>query len=779
MHKSKSYTNLEMLNKETSNLLKQSVKNIDSYTHVRGESIYVDDVNVREGTLYGVVFDSPKAHGKIKNIDYSEAEKLQGVERIFTYKDIPGENQIGGIIPDEPLFAENEVHFYGQPIALIIAESEFIARQARRLIIIDVEEFPVITTCKEAKEKGSFINAPRSFSLGNTENVFQHCEHIFEGETFSNGQEHLYIEAQGSYAEPLENGNIKITSSTQGPTAVQKTTAKVLGLAMHKIEVDVTRLGGGFGGKEDQATPWAVMAALATYHLNQSVKLILNRHDDLRMTGKRHPYESTYKIGLDKDLKILAYEVEFLQNSGAAADLSPAIAERTLFHATNSYYIENVKTTVLSCKTNLPPNTAFRGFGGPQGMFVIESAIAKVADELGVSAHKIQEINLLQENDVFSYGQIATQVEAQNSWFSAKQHFNLKQLKSDIKTFNKNNHNFKKGLALMPITFGISFTNTPMNHARALVHIYLDGSVGISTAAVEMGQGVNTKLLQIAAQVFSINPKKVKIETTNTTRVANTSPSAASSTADLNGKALFKACTALLDRLKIVASEELNTSKKFIKIKDEIVCVNGEKSNLSWNELIAKTMLKRVALTENAHYATPIIHFDKTKEKGHPFAYHVYGTAIVTTTVDCTRGTYVFDSVKIVHDYGKSMNKGIDLGQVEGALVQGIGWMTMEEITYGEDGRLLSNALSTYKIPDIFSVAKIIDVVPLETEGNDMAILKSKAVGEPPLMYGIGAYFAIQNAIKAFNPNYKLKFHAPMTPEKVLMSLYEENIEHR
>ena len=772
MHKNKSHSELESRLDAVTKDLKASVKNMDSYTHLRGESIYVDDVNVREGTFYGVVFDAPKAHGKIKHIDYSKAEAFEGVERIFTYKDIPGENQIGGIFPDEPLFAENEVHFCGMPIALIVAESEFIARQARRLITIDIEELPIITTAKEAKEKGSFINAPRSFSLGNTDEALKKCDYIFEGETFSNGQEHLYIETQGAYAEPLENGNIKITSSTQGPTAVQKTAAKVLGLPMHKIEIDVTRLGGGFGGKEDQASPWAVMAALATYHLKQSVKLVLNRHDDLRMTGKRHPYESTYKIGLSKDLKILAYSVEFLQNSGAAADLSPAIAERTLFHATNSYYIPNVSSTVHSCKTNLPPNTAFRGFGGPQGMFVIESAIAKAASEIGVSANKIQEANLLLENNVFSYGQIAMQVEAKNTWESAKSLFNLNQIEKNIDDFNAVNNHFKKGFALMPIAFGISFTNTPMNHARALVHIYQDGSVGISTAAVEMGQGVNTKMLQIAAQVFSIDSKKIKIESTNTTRVANTSPSAASSTADLNGKALLKACNALLSRLKDVVSEDFDVSKSDIELKNECVYVNTNKLDLSWEALIAKAMLKRVALTENAHYATPIIHFDKTKEKGHPFAYHVYGTAIISTTVDCIRGTYVFDDVKIVHDYGKSMSKGIDLGQVEGALVQGIGWMTMEDIAYNEEGRLLSNALSTYKVPDLFSVPKNVAIIPVETKGNDMAILKSKAVGEPPLMYGIGAYFAIQNAIKTFNPNYKLKFHAPMTPEKVLMGLY-------
>ena len=757
-----------------SKALKQSIKNLDSYTHVRGESLYVDDVNIRQGTFHAVVFDSPKAHGIIKHVDYSKAEALEGVERIFTYKDIPGKNQIGGIIPDEPLFAEDEVHFWGMPIALIVAKNEFIARKARQLIAIDIEELPVITTAKAAKSEGQFINTPRTFRLGDTTKAFKDCDYIFEGETFSNGQEHLYIESQGAYAEPLENGNIKITSSTQGPTAVQKTTAQVLGLAMHNIEVDVTRLGGGFGGKEDQATPWAVMAALATYHLNQSVKLVLNRHDDLRMTGKRHPYESTYKIGLNKDLKIIAYEAEFLQNSGAAADLSPAVAERTLFHATNSYFIPHVTTTVFSCKTNLPPNTAFRGFGGPQGMFVIESAIAKAASEIGVTSRQIQEANLLDENDMFPYGQIAKKVEAKNTWNTATSVYNIEALEKDIETFNRANTSFKKGLALMPITFGISFTNTPMNHARALVHIYLDGSIGMSTAAVEMGQGVNTKMMQIAAQVFSIPLTKIKIESTNTTRVANTSPSAASSTADLNGKATLKACLALLERLKLVASEDLNVPKEHIELKAEFVYVNGKKSTLSWTDLISKTMLKRVALSENAHYATPEIHFDKTKEKGHPFAYHVYGTAIITTTVDCTRGTYEFDSVKIVHDYGKSMSEGIDLGQVEGALVQGIGWMTMEEIAYHDDGRLLSNALSTYKVPDIFSVPKHIDVIPVETQGHDLAILKSKAVGEPPLMYGIGAYFALQNAIKAFNPNYNMKFHAPMTPEKVLMSLYEK-----
>ncbi|WP_103072085.1 xanthine dehydrogenase molybdopterin binding subunit [Aquimarina sediminis] len=750
------------------------MRNIDSYGHVRGESLFVDDIIVRQDTLYGLTFDSPIAHGKIKNINYDKAAQVDGVIKIFTHKDINGENQIGGILPDEPLWAEDEVHFMGQPIAFIVAISESIAKKARALITIEIDELPVITTAKEAKEKGSYINAPRSFMLGDTEKAFTNCDYVFEGESFSNGQEHLYLETQGCYAVPMENGNIKITSSTQGPTAVQKIVARVLGVAMHTIEIDVIRLGGGFGGKEDQATPWAVMAAVAVQHLKKPVKYILNRHDDLRMTGKRHPYESTFKIGLTKDLKIKAFDVEFLQNSGAAADLSPAVAERTLFHATNSYFIPNVSSIIRSCKTNLPPNTAFRGFGGPQGMFVIESAIAHAAYKLGVDKSEIQEANLLTEGDEFSYGQIATQVEAKACWRMTKEAFQFDKLQKEVALFNKENTVLKKGLSLMPIAFGISFTNTQMNHARALIHIYQDGSVGVSTGAVEMGQSVNTKMLQITANTLGIHPSKVKLETTNTTRVANTSPSAASSTADLNGNAVLKACSALIKRLTKVAATMLSVEEEIISFKDDKVFVNNNKSDLFWEKVVEQAMSQRVALSENGHYATPVIHFDKTKEKGHPFAYHVYGTAITMVTVDCLRGTYKFDAVKIVHDFGKSMNLGIDIGQVEGALAQGIGWMTMEEIAFNEKGKLLSNTLSSYKVPDIFSVPKEIDIIPLETLGNHMAVLKSKAVGEPPLMYGIGAYFAIQDAVKAFNKNYQPKFHAPFTPEKVLMSLYAD-----
>lgn len=746
--------------------------NIDSYTHVRGESVYLDDIPMTQGTLFAVVFDSPVAHGKIKSLDTAEAVVMAGVVQIFTAVDIPGENQIGGIIPDEELLANTHVHFCGMPIALVVATSDEAARAAVKKIKVEIDPLPIITDPREAKEKGELIIPPRTFQLGNTATAWSQCEYIFEGQTETNGQEHLYIETQGAYAVPQENGAIRIYSSTQGPTAVQRTVARVLNLPMNQVEVDTTRLGGGFGGKEDQATTWAVLCALASYHLKKPVKYSLHRMEDMRMTGKRHPYSSDFKIGLNKELKILAYEATFYQNAGAAADLSPAVMERTLFHCNNTYFIPNVKATAFCCRTNLPPNTAFRGFGGPQGMFVIEAAITKAADALNIPASEIQQKNLLQTGDEFPYGQIAVS-EANECWNKADEQFNINELQKEVNEFNASNKNHKKGLAIMPICFGISFTKTLMNQARSLVHVYTDGSVGVSTGAVEMGQGVNTKMLQVVANVFSIDASKIKINTTNTYRIANTSPTAASATADLNGKATEIACSTILERLKTVAAEELNVAVASIEIKNEFVFAAGKKTDWDWKKLVMAAYVKRISLSEHAHYTPPGIHFDATIEKGHPFAYHVYGTSITTVTVDCIRGIYEVDAVKVVHDFGKSMNTMIDIGQCEGGIVQGIGWMTMEEIVYDKDGKLRSNALSTYKVPDIYSVPKEITIHPLSTEKDNLAIFRSKAVGEPPLMYGIGAYFALRNAVKAFNPATDIAYDAPMTPEKVLMSLYK------
>ena len=747
--------------------------NADAPGHVTGRSIYVDDIPAMEGLLFLKIFDSPVAHGKITMIDFADAEKTEGVIKIFSYKDIPGENQIGGIIADEHLLAESEVHFCGQPILIIAAENEDAAEDALTKIKIEIDPLAVITDPRVAFSQNKILSPSRKVKIGDSVSAFAGCKYVFEGRTETNGQEHLYLETQGAYAYPTEHDSVKIFSSTQGPTQVQRTTARVLGVSMNKIEVDVSRLGGGFGGKEDQASAWAAMTALAAYILKRPAKCILHRMEDMRMTGKRNPYSSDYKIGLDEDYNIIAYEATFYQNGGAAADLSPAILERTLFHCTNSYFIPNVTATAHSCKTNLPPNTAFRGFGGPQGMFVIESAIDHAAKSLGIDASVIQRKNMMDDGHEMPYGQIIKNSEAKNCWDEVISKYDIEAIKKGIDDFNKQNDFIKRGMALMPVCFGISFTNTMMNHARALVHVYSDGSVGVSTGAVEMGQGVNSKMIQVAAKTLGISTDKIKLETTNTTRVANTSPSAASSTADLNGKALLHACNQINERLHSYIRTELASNiESIVEIKDERVYINDEPTVYAWKNLIQQVFMKRINLSAKGHYATPVIHFDKTIEKGHPFAYHVYGTAIITTTVDCIRGTYEIDSAHAVHDAGSSINHLVDLGQCEGGIVQGIGWMTMEEVVYNDEGKLLSNALSTYKIPDIYSVPKDLTVQFLNTEKNNLAILKSKAVGEPPLMYGIGAFFAIRNAVLAFNPESAIKYNAPITPEKVLMGLY-------
>ncbi len=750
------------------------MKNIDSHSHVRGESVYLDDIPVVHGTLYACVFDSPIAHGKLKSIDTRGAENSKGVFRVITAKDLIGANQIGGIVPDEPLLAEGEVHFQGMPIAVVVAESEELARKAAKQIKVQIEELKPVTDPRVAAANGDLIVPPKRFVLGDTANAFSDCVHVFEGKTEQNGQEHLYIETQGAYAVPTENGGLKIYSSTQGPTAVQRAVCRVTGLQMHQVEVDVQRLGGGFGGKEDQANAWAGIVAVATQLTGRPVKYALHRMEDMRMTGKRHPYSSDYKIGLDKDLKIVAYEASFYQNAGASCDLSPPVLERTLFHCTNSYFIPNVTATAYCCRTNLPPNTAFRGFGGPQGMFVIESAIAHAAEKLGVSAGEIQRKNLIEDGDEFPYGQLA-ESDAITSWSQADTKFDFASLQKDADDFNANSKYFRKGVATMPVCFGISFTKTPMNQARSLVHVYTDGSVAVSTGAVEMGQGVNTKMAQVAAKVFGLAIEQIKVHTTNTLRIANTSPTAASAAADLNGKATQIACETIRERLIEVAVPlvEAETAEA-VTLTDGFVYRNGEKTSLSWQTLVIEAHLKRVNLSEHSHYATPGIGFDWSTAKGHPFAYHVYGTAIVGVTVDCLRGRYEVDYVKCCHDFGTSMNTAVDLGQIEGGIVQGLGWVTMEEVVYDEKGKLRSNALSTYKVPDIYSVPKEISVLPLETDLPNLAIFNSKAVGEPPLMYGIGAYFAIRNAVRAFT-DCSPEFDLPFTPERVLMNLYADN----
>ncbi|MCK4806402.1 MAG: molybdopterin-dependent oxidoreductase, partial [Candidatus Aegiribacteria sp.] len=525
------------------------MKHQDALLHVKGSSLFIDDFKLQRDLLHAAVLVSPVSHGEIQKLETGKALSIPGVEVVITAKDIPGENQIGNIIMDEPLLAEKEVHFIGEPVAVVLADSPEKARRAVKAIRLEIKKMSSVVDPRVAFKKGMLIAPPRTFSMGSISDAWDRCDCIVQGRADSGGQEHLYLETQGAFAVPMENGCIRITSGTQGPTFVQKIAARVLSVPMHRIEVDVGRLGGAFGGKEDQATPWAVMAALGVQLTGRPVKLVLNRNEDMTWTGKRHPYSSDFRLGLKKDGTMMAWEVTYYQNGGAASDLSTAILERTLFHSTNAYFIPNVKATGICCRTNLPPNTAFRGFGAPQAMYVLESAIYCASRKMGISPHEIQERNLLKKGDRFPFGMAFEGNEIRRSWKKALGMYRAGNNGKRIREFNNSNVMLKKGISFMPVCFGISFTNISMNQANALVHVYTDGSVGISTGAVEMGQGVNTKITQVAARTFGIDLCRIKVETTNTTRAANTSPTAASSAADMNGNAVRIACGNILKRL--------------------------------------------------------------------------------------------------------------------------------------------------------------------------------------------------------------------------------------
>nr|VFJ99244.1 MAG: xanthine dehydrogenase large subunit [Candidatus Kentron sp. H] len=751
------------------------MRNIDAELHARGRTQFVDDLLAPEGTLHAAVFSSPIAHGEITKLDSSAAERMEGIHAVFTAKDIPGENQIGNIIPDEPLLASGKVAYAGQPIAIVVGESAEIARAAARKIAIEFQERPAIFDTRQAHAEGELIVPPRTFALGNVDEAWRECHVVVEGTAETGGQEHLYLETQGAFAWPTESDGLKVVSATQAPKSVQSVIGRVVNLPMHQVEVDVLRLGGGFGGKEEQATPWAAMAALAASRLKRPVKLILLRDEDMRMTGKRHPYSSDFKIGLTREGKILAYQVTYYQNAGAFSDLSPSVLGRTLLHSTNSYFIPNVRATGIGCRTNFPPNTACRGFGSPQAMFVMEAAICKAAEKMGVDPWVIQKKNLLREGDEFLHGMKVENSQARRCWEKAEEEYRWEEIHRSVQDFNLTHSDQKKGLAMMPICFGILFNDAVfLNQAYSLVHVYADGSVSVSTGAVEMGQGVHMKLRQVAAHIFSISPDRIKTESVNTTRVANTSPTSASYSADLNGNATRLACLKILTRLKEFAAQQLDTGQPDnIEIKNGTVYSRGKATEFTWDKLIIDAYLNRINLSAQAHYATPGIEPGKNQKRKRFFAHHVFGAAIMEVTLDCLRGIYQIDSVKVVHDFGQSLNPLIDRGQAEGAIVQGIGWMTTEELNYANNGELISDGLATYKVPDVYAAPREIRISFLKGSDNPLGIFNSKAVGEPPFVYGIGAYFAILQAIRAFCPGSEIKLSAPMTPERVLFSLYE------
>jgi xanthine dehydrogenase large subunit len=530
---------------------------------------------------------------------------------------------------------------------------------------------------------------------------------------------------------------------------------------MHKVELDIRRLGGGFGGKESTAV-WIVAPALAAFLLQRPVKLVLARNEDIATTGKRHAYEYDYKLGLDADGDILAYQVELYQHAGACADISPAVLGRSFLHAAGSYRIPSIRVGAQSCRTNIPPNNAFRGFGVPQGTFAIEAALAHAAETMGVDAAALKRRNLLRDGDRLPYGVTLEAPNAVRCWETLDRRVDLAARHAAVAEHNRTHADTRRGLAVVPVCFGISFAQTALNQASALVHIYVDGSVSVSTGAVEMGQGVNTKIQLIAARALGIDPGRVRVDSTNTSRIPNASPTSASTGADMNGMATQTACVALRARLQAFAARHLG--------REEVVLGDDERADLPWEKLVAAAQWARVDLSEHAFYATPDLHYDLAQERGRPFAYYSYGTSLTEVLLDCVRGTYTVESFEVVQDVGESLSVDVDRGQIEGAVVQGMGWATIEQIRYAADGRVLSGA-NAYKLPDIRFVPGRFDITLLPESRNPYAVSNSKAIGEPPFVHGLGAYFAVLHALRSVRRDKPIP-SLPLTPEKTFMYLH-------
>jgi len=739
----------------------------ESILNVRGATRYIDDLPEPKDCLQAAVKLSESAHGKILSIDSGAALSLDSSVIVIGAKDVPGENQIGFNKPDEPLLPESEWEYWGQPLLLVLAKTRSLARKAASLIVLKGEDLPAVLDPREAAARSDFILPSRTIQSGDPEKAFSSCAHVVSGRVDSGGQEHVYLETQGAYAEIRDDRKVFVISSTQGPTGVQRAIAQSLGLSMNMVEVEARRLGGGFGGKEDQAAIWGSLAALGAWVSRKPVKLYLDRRVDMRATGKRHPYSTDFRIGADAEGKLIAFEADYYQNSGSTCDLSPAIMSRTLLHATGAYKIPNVRVTGYMCRTNLPSFTAFRGFGAPQGFFVIEAAIDALAHSMGMDRSGLQRKNLYREGDATYFGMPLRRVRCEESFDRLFEKANWKGLQAEIEAFNAANSMKKKGAAILPLCFGISFTKLPMNQAGALVHVYTDGSVLVSTGAIEMGQQVARKIGLIAAKTLGIPLGKVSVERTTTLTVANTVPTAASTGSDLNGMAAKIACEEIKGRLKAKAASMLGVNPEAIGIEAGEILAKGKPSGLGWKDLVLAANEARIDLSAHGFYSTPGLVYDARAERGTPFAYHVYGSACLTACVDLLKATCVIESATIIHDAGNSLDAAVDVGQIEGAFAQGLGWTLLEDLRFGADGRPLSDTLSTYKLPDASFMPEHTTIEFMPGIENPSAPFNSKAVGEPPLQYGIAAYFAVLDALRAARPDGGAFYDLPLIPEKI------------
>jgi len=737
--------------------------------HVRGSATYTDDIREAAGTLHAALGLSARAHAHIRALDLEAVRASRGVVAVLTCADIPGLNDCGPIIHDDPILADGLVQYVGQPVFIVVADSHDNARRAARLGVVAYDDLPAILTPQAARAAGSYVLPPMRLARGDAQAAFERAVHVVRGELHVGGQEQFYLEGQIAYAIPGEDRGMHVYCSTQHPSEMQHVVAHALGLHSHHVTVECRRMGGGFGGKESQSALWAAAAAIAAVRTGRPVKLRADRDDDMLVTGKRHCFHYEYAVGHDEEGRILAARVDMVTRAGYSADLSGPVATRAVCHFDNAYYLSDVDIRAACGKTNTQSNTAFRGFGGPQGAIAIEYVLDEIARNLGRDPLDIRRLNFYGKLDrnVTPYGQqivdnvlpeLVDELEAGSDYRARR---------AAIDAYNRASPVLKKGLALTPLKFGIAFNVTHLNQAGALVHVYVDGSILVNHGGTEMGQGINTKVMQVVAHELGVDIERVRATATHTGKVANTSATAASTGADLNGMAAQDAARTIRQRLADFAAHQYGGAASEVRFAGGSVFVGG--MALPFEEVVAKAYLARVQLWSDGFYATPGLHWDPKTMNGRPFSYFAYGAAVSEVVVDTLTGEWKLLRVDALYDAGRSLNPAIDIGQVEGAFIQGMGWLTTEELWWNAAGKLMTHAPSTYKIPGVSDCPQDFRVRLFDNANVEDSIHRSKAVGEPPLLLPFSVFFAIRDAISATGEHrVNPPLRAPATCEAIL-----------
>lgn len=748
--------------------------------HVTGRAIYTDEQHPPAGQLSLWPVCAPHAHARVLRIDTQAAAAMPSVVAVLTARDIPGENNTGSILEDEPLIADGLVSFHGQSVAWVVAENEDAARIAAAAVRVDYEPLAPILTIEAAIAAAAFHLPASRIVRGDVEAELAGAPVQLQGELQIGGQEHFYLETQASWASIDSEGVVQVVSSTQHPSETQQVVAHVLGLPASQVVCRSQRMGGGFGGKETQANPYAAVAALAAWRTGRPVRIKLERALDMRMTGKRHDFLARWRVGATREGTLLAIDVELFANGGWSCDLSPAVLSRAMVHVDNAYFSPHLRVTGRICKTHLPSNTAFRGFGGPQGVVTGEEIVEQLARHLGLAAHVVRARNFYRpgqqpDRNTTHYGQVVRDNDLEVLWAQALERSDFEARRAQTGDFNAQHLHRKRGIAITPIKFGISFNKTEYNQAGALVHIYTDGSIQLNHGGTEMGQGLHTKVLGVAARTLGVSLARLRITPTSTDKVPNTSATAASTGSDLNGQAVKVACEILLARLRPVAAGLLGgESEDVVFAGDEVFLDSRPHARLDFVAVVQAAYRQRVSLSTTGHYATPGLSWNPDTGTGNPFHYFAFGAAVSEVEVDADTGVHRLLRVDILHDVGQSLNPGIDRGQIEGGFVQGLGWLTCEELRFGEDGRLLTDAPGTYKIPTLGDVPEDFRVGLYERAHTPQqaAVFGSKAVGEPPLMLAISAREAIREAVAAFaDAPRRVQLAIPATPEAIYRAI--------